>query len=155
MKYILILLLFPFFASGQLPDSLLTIINYNGLPSQSSIRDIVVTESNTKFVATNKGVFKITDKNLAAEKILEGNFQALCTNKKEDVWAISGNTIYSLNDIVHTFSDLFVANDLEYFRGSLWCATDKGAYKVNLKTKKQTAHYDLSLIHISEPTRPY
>ncbi len=142
MKYLIAFLLFPLFAIGQLPDSLLTIIQYNGLPAKSSIQDIVVTASNAKFIATNTGVYKIVDKNVAAERILEGDFQALCTNKKEDVWAISGTTIYSLQEEIFTFYDDIICNDIMYFRGSLWCATNKGVYKINLKTKKRTAYYN-------------
>lgn len=142
MRHVLILLLLPMFASAQLPDSLLSIIQYSGLPSKSSVKDIVVTSSNAKYVATDLGVYKIFDKNQSAEKILDGNFQALCTNKKEDVWAISGSTIYSLTEEIFTFFDDVKANDMIYFRGSIWCATNKGVYKVNLKTKKRTAFYN-------------
>jgi len=129
---------------AQLPDSLLSISQYAGLPTTSSVRDIVVSASNVKYVATDQGLYRITDKNTSAEKIKDGDFQALCTNKKEDVWGISGSTIHSLEGEVFTIFEDVECRDMIYFRGSIWAATNKGVYKVNLKTKRRTALHTAS-----------
>ena len=145
MKYIFFLMLVPFLSLAQLPDSLLSISQYAGLPTNSSVRDIVVSRSNAKYVATDQGLFKIVDKNVSAEKILDGDFQALCTNKQEDeVWGISGSKIYSLEKPIFTIAENVICKDMIYVRGSLWMATDKGVYKVNLKTNRRTGYYTSS-----------
>lgn len=141
MRYIIFFILCPIFLSAQLPDSLLSIIAYQGLPANTSVRDIVVTKSNAKYIATNKGVFRIINRSSAPELLLEGDFAAICTNKKEDVWAMRGNTLTSLTEEITTLDGDIKVNHLLYNRGNIWISTNNGVQKINIKTKKKTANY--------------
>ena len=141
MKYILLLILAPFLVVAQLPDSLLSISQFPGLPNNISINDIVVTESNVKYIATDEGLYKVIDKYSPAQKLKDGNFQALCTNKKEDVWAMEGNSLHSLTEVVFTAFDGIDCNKLIYHKGSIWIASNSGLYRINPKSKKRTALY--------------
>ncbi len=141
MRYIIFLLLFPCLLSAQLPDSLLSIISYQGLPNNTSVRDIVVTKSNAKYIATNNGLFRIINRTSAPELLVEGDFSAVCTNKKEDVWAMRGNVLQSLTEEITRLEDGIEVNHLLYHRGNIWISTNNGVQKVNIKTKRKTANY--------------
>lgn len=144
MKYIILFCLFSSSIFAQLPDSLISIQSYPGLAKNASIQDIIVTASNIKYIATSEGLYKILNKESEPELLLEGSFDALATNRQEEVWAISGRTLFSLTEEIITLDDGLLANDMIYYKGNLWIATNKGLFKVNNNTKRRTALYTTS-----------
>jgi len=141
MRYILFLVFFPFLLSAQLPDSLLSIISISGFPNNTSVKDIVVTKSNAKYIATNNGMFRVINRDAEPELVLEGNFSAICTNKKEDVWGMRENTLVSTTEEIIQLTEGIEVNHLLYNRGNIWISTNSGVLKVNIKTKRKTANY--------------
>lgn len=144
MKYIVLFCLISSSIFAQLPDSLISIKLYPGIENGASINDIVVTKSNAKYLATSAGLYKIVNKTSTPKILLEGSFQTLATNRQEDVWAASGNSIYSLTEKLIDLNNDITTNNMIYHKGSLWIATDQGLYKVNVKTKRRTALYTTS-----------
>ena len=144
MKYIALFCLISSSIYAQLPDSLISIKVYPGIENGAAINDIVVTKSNAKYLATGAGLYKIVNKNSAPKILVEGSFQALATNRQEDVWAASDNSIYSLTEKLIDLNNDITTNNMIYHKGSLWIATDQGLYKVNVKTKRRTALYTTS-----------
>ena len=113
------------------------IIQYDHLPTDLSINDILVAKGNKIWAATNKGVYQlyassstsyITDQ--YAETVVEG--------RSGEIWAAGKNVLYNItNNTAHQLPAVdIVVNDIAYQGAKVWLATNKGIFTFNSKVDR-------------------
>ncbi len=131
--------------SAQQKKSELNLEKYDKFDESMQVRDILVDAENTKWLASDKGIYKFTAMHSDWIPVLTGRaVGALAYSKRMGVWAgTSDGTILDdrqvavgkiANPLIHILSMCFVRNQL-------WIGTDDGIYTFNPKLKRFSKHY--------------
>lgn len=141
MRYIFVFLLSPMILSAQLPDSLLTLVQFPGISEQTKVSDLFIGQANRKLVATNNGLYSIRANAQMAEQIVAGDFQAVCSDRKDNIWSISNQTLFMQDEKIYSFKEKIDCRNMVCFKNNLWLATNKGVFKFNTNTQKLGKQY--------------
>lgn len=138
-QYILFLVftLIGNFAFSQEQDSSLILFQYNQLPPETKVHDILVNSDNIKFLATTNGIFEITNKNLPPKKISNHNVFSFCFDRTEKIFGLYENGIIDVaNNKDISLPEGCVAKDITYNNSNIWLATNSGVYRYNIRSER-------------------
>ncbi len=150
IRFTKILILSTFFLfstvlAAQNANSDASIEKYDKFDESMQVHDILVDDDNTKWLATDKGIYKFAAMHADWVPVLTGqSVGALAYNPRWGVWAgTSDGKILDgqqrqvgkiANPLIHILSMTFVKN-------MLWIGTDDGIYTYNPKLKKFSKHF--------------
>lgn len=116
---------------------------FAGIDSNTRIFDIEATEDNTKYIATDKGVYKILSNANEAILIKDGSCQSIYATNSKGIWAaFSDGSIQNL-DGHNGFNigiDGIIIKDICYSRSRVWVGTNKGLLAFNASSGKLLEH---------------
>lgn len=136
------------------------IVRYSGIPSNASIFEIYVMEDNSKLIASDIGLFKITSFEKDARKMEEGNFTALAVDKNDGIWLgeYGGYVIKQGSDVRIPLAEKHIEiRSIVPVKTVLWVGTNDGIFIINARNNKLIKQYkkgdeglrsnDISFIH--------
>ncbi len=113
------------------------IIQYEHIPANLKINDIVVAKGNKVWAATNKGVYQLYASS-STSYITDKYTQTLTEGRSGEIWAAGKNVLYSItSNTSHPLpaADIII-NDITYQGAKVWVATNKGIYTYNSKVNR-------------------
>lgn len=130
--------------SGQILAQTTVIEQMEFFDNSTAVRDIIVDKANVKYLATNTGIYKLTNFETAPQLLKEGDFKTLAFAKGGLLFGgtVDGK-VYSVkegNEYKPSTYEGEINNILAY-KGQLMVATDNGLYIYNLKSGKILNHY--------------
>lgn len=145
MKQYLLTLLgcFGFMSVILSQEENVVIERYNAIETGFAVKDIWVDNSNTKWIATEGGLYKLSDFESEALQVSENACSVIYSSRDGDIWAafdqgrivnVSNNQIYELESKDIQVTDLVVA------RAKLYVATSTGIYIYHKESKKRIKH---------------
>ncbi|MDB9914839.1 OmpA family protein [Saprospiraceae bacterium] len=113
------------------------IIQYDHLPTDLKINDILVAKGNKIWAATNKGVYQLYASS-STPYISSQYTETLVEGRSGEIWAAGNDVLYNItNNTKHQMpaKDIIV-NDIAYQGAKVWLATNKGIYTYNSKVDR-------------------
>ena len=124
------------------------LIQYQGLPSNARINDIILGDGISSYVATENGLYYIPSVGIESRQIIPGKaIQSLSNSKNNNFYIASGNSYANSLDptVTHNFGDRTVRiSGLTPVGEDLWLATNNGIYVINLRNNRVSRHYTQS-----------
>ncbi len=120
---------------------------YSKFDESMQVHDIIVDEENTKWLATDKGLFKFASMNSDWVPVLQGkSIGALAFSKKWGVWAGSSDGVILDPDqqkVGKVANPLVEIRSMAYVKNLIWIGTNDGIYTYNPKLLKFSKHYTM------------
>lgn len=140
MKTYLILLAILFHSFLALSQDFVTIDRYAHSTEMGSINEILIDKANRKWIASDQGVFVLSQFEQASKKVSNQlNAVCLADNDRGEVWAaFSNGDLINMETSVKIKMDVEGAQirDMKLIKSKLWVATNKGLYLYNTKNQK-------------------
>lgn len=118
---------------------------YQGLPSNSKINDIILGDGISSYVATDNGLYYIPSVGLEAREIIPRKaIQSLSDFRNNSFYFSSDNSYSNSLDptVTHSIGDRTVRiSGLTRMGDDLWLATNNGIYVINLRNNRVSRHY--------------
>ena len=113
------------------------IIQYDHLPTDLKINDILVAKGNKIWAATNKGVYQLYASS-STPYISSQYTETLVEGRSGEIWAAGKNVLYNItNNTKHQLpATNIIVNDIAYQGAKVWLATNKGIYTYNSKVDR-------------------
>ena len=113
------------------------IIQYDHLPTDFKINDILVAKGNKIWAATNKGVYQLYASS-STPYISSQYTETLVEGRSGEIWAAGKNVLYNItNNTKHQLPAInIIVNDIAYQGAKVWLATNKGIYTYNSKVDR-------------------
>lgn len=117
------------------------IIQYDHLPTDLKVNEILVAKGNNIWAATNKGAYHLYASS-STPYITDQYTQSITEGRSGDIWAGGYATLYNVNNgTAHKLPDASAKiSDLAYQGGKVWIASDKGIFTYNA-TADKFRHY--------------
>lgn len=141
---LLIMLFCPSISQAQITDIDSTgleknveIIQYDHLPNDLKVNDILVAKGNKIWAATNKGVYQLYASS-STSYITDQFTETVVEGRSGEIWAAGKNVLYNItNNTKHQLPAVdIVVNDIAYQGAKVWLATNKGIFTYNSKVDR-------------------
>ena len=113
------------------------IIQYDHLPNDLKVNDILVAKGNKIWAATNKGVYQLYASS-STSYITDQFTETVVEGRSGEIWAAGKNVLYNItNNTKHQLPAVdIVVNDIAYQGAKVWLATNKGIFTYNSKVDR-------------------
>lgn len=142
---VLILLLFSLILPAQ-EKSNFTAENYQKIPTDESVRSILIDKQNYKWLGTDRGLYRMISMDLEPEQFSTDSIMGIAEDKKEILWFGNRNQQLKTEDnsqtIVMDQTKAQIAG-MAYYRGDLWVGTNEGLFRVSDDQGKILNHYTI------------